>query len=376
MRSFVTGTVAALAVLLGGCAAPEPTAPRGDDRPETSSPADPGTSAPTPSEPAAEETGTAASPAVLEPQDGPLNWQDVDAPLSDTVTTSGPWTLTVPENGDSATLDGPRSFRFDVPPRHRITDALIDGGYAVVVSEDTLAQQGNIATVVDLASGDRFTVDQTSSVPTTTGGTWALGEGTLLHATIGPERSYCLAEVDLATRSSERGWCAPPRHGFNDARITPAGRTLLTFDDGRPSCRTVVEVHGADVVPFEDVAACDAWDAAVVPGGAVWSVVPNPNRIEAAHFYARSEGGWYDLGPGTSGSLTWCGGAAYFVQDPQRDGDPARLLSWVPGEPLTVAYQTEGRGPAFLSAPRCGGDALTFSVLAESGDVQLTTDLG
>ena len=104
--------------------------------------------------------------------------------------------------------------------------------------------------------------------------------------------------------------------------------------------------------------------------------MPRANRIEEARFHARAEDSWFDLGPGTSGSLTWCAGAAYFVRDPQRDGDPARLLRWAPGEPLTVAYETEGRGPAFLSAPRCGGDAISLSVLAESGDVQVTAAVG
>ena len=94
--------------------------------------------------------------------------------------------------------------------------------------------------MVDLRTGKRFTIDGSSAVPTVNGGTWALGAGHLLHATT-DRGAYCVASVDLASRAAERGWCAPRRQGFNAARITPAGDTLLTFDAGRPvACRTAV----------------------------------------------------------------------------------------------------------------------------------------
>ncbi len=76
------------------------------------------------------------------------------------------------------------------------------------------------------------------------------------------------------------------------------------------------------------VTECKGWDSALLDDGAVWSVVPKENRIESADFFARAGEGYFDLGPGTSGSLTPCGDAAYFVRDPQRDGDPARLMRW------------------------------------------------
>ena len=58
-----------------------------------------------------------------------------------------------------------------------MTEALIDGEYAVVVTEDEQAQQPNTATVIDLATGEKSVLDGRSDVPTTTGGTWALGDG-------------------------------------------------------------------------------------------------------------------------------------------------------------------------------------------------------
>ena len=33
-------------------------------------------------------------------------------------------------------------------------------------------------------------------------------------------------------------WCAPKRNGFSNARISPGGDSLMTFDDSQPSCRT------------------------------------------------------------------------------------------------------------------------------------------
>jgi hypothetical protein len=70
----------------------------------------------------------------------------------------------------------------------------------------------------------------------------------------------------------------------------------------------------------------------------------------------------------------WCGGASYFVRDPQREGDPAALMRWSTDDGLTVAYESPG-GQAFLSEPRCGGDTLTVTALAEEGDEQVSASL-
>ena len=105
-------------------------------------------------------------------------------------------------------------------------------------------------------------------------------------------------------------------------------------------------------------------------------MVPKQTRIEAAHYYARDGDEFFDLGPGTSGTLAWCGDAAYFAQDPLRDGDPARLLRWTNDGELEVVYETAGRGPAFLTEPRCGDDRITVTAIAESGDEQISAPLG
>ncbi|MFC4784527.1 hypothetical protein ACT8ZV_08640 [Nocardioides sp. MAHUQ-72] len=319
--------------------------------------------------------GTAEEPAVLEARTRLLDWKRLPGSVDDTVTRSGEWTLTVDEAGTRASIEGPGSGSgIAAGPGRTVSDALIDRDYAVVVLQDKQETRPSIAQVVDLRSGKSFTLDGSSDVPTTNGGTWALADGTLVHATV-HQGSYCTATVDLATRKSTLGWCAPARHGFNSARITPAGTSLLTFDDSQPACRTVVELDGTDVTPFEGVPDCKGWDGLLVDGGAVWSVIPREREIETAHVYARTGDGYYDLGPATSGSLTWCGDAAYFSRDPQRDADPARLLRWTAEDGLEVVYESGG-GRAFLSTPRCGGDTISVTALAESGDEQVSAQIG
>lgn len=342
------------------------------DEPESQDPA----AARTPPEPTVPASTTATpSPSDAPAASAPLDWSAVSGPTTTAVTVSGPWTLSLPENAHEAVLDGPERRVVKAPGRHRITDALIDGEYAVVVAEDERAQQPNVATVVDLGTGKTFTVDGRSDVPTTTGGTWALGDGHLLHATEGPGASYCLATVDLATRTSEVTWCAPARHGFNGAHVSAAGTTLMSFDASRPSCRTVGEIRDGDLAPFDDVPECIGWDALLLDETAVWSVAAKTKRIEEARFSAGGDQGVEDLGAGTSGSLVGCGGAAYFVRDPQRDDDPARLMRWAADTGLTVAYETDARGGAFLAEPRCGGDSITLTALTREGDEQVTASV-
>ena len=127
--------------------------------------------------------------------------------------------------------------------------------------------------------------------------------------------------------------------------------------------------------PFPGVRECRAWEGLVMPeGGAVWSVVPDENEVETGNVQARVGEGYYDLGPGLTGSLTWCAGAAYFSRNQQTDTEPARLMRW-DGRSLAVVMETGEGGPSQMSAPRCGGDAITVSVLAANGDRQLSANL-
>jgi hypothetical protein len=321
--------------------------------------------------------GSSDHPVVLTPTTDLLDWHDVPGPTGNTVTVGGAWTLTVVQGGDRARLSGPRPRTFAAGTRSSITDAFLDDTHALVVSEDDLAETPDVATLVDLGSGRARRLDRTTSPPTSVGGTWALGPSLLAHATAGPARSYCVAFVALDTGRTEARTCVPPHHGFSRAALTPDGDTVMRFDAQRPSCRTLLARAGPTFAPLPGVTACKGWDSAALPGGTAWSVIPKERRIEVAHFYAHAADGWYDLGIGTSGSLVACAGAAYFVRDPATRHDPATLLRFDPRDStLATVFASRGRGNAFLSAPRCGGDHLTVTAFAEAGDQQVTVRLG
>jgi hypothetical protein len=376
---------AALVLALAGCADTERRPASGTPTPSPSSTPSPTVTESAPDGASAEPSptatgstaaggtagGTADRPAVLQPQTAPLDWRPVAGSVEQTVTRGGGWTLSVDQAGSRATLVGPSGrSSWSSGSHERVSETLLDADHAVVVFQDEFEEDPSRAIVTDLASGKKFKVDDSSDIPTTSGGTWALGNGHLLHATI-RKRAYCIASVDLATRASTLGWCAPARQGFNQARISPAGDTITTFDDSQPSCRTVSRLEGRTTEPFPGVADCHGWEGVLIEDGAVWSVVPNERRIENGHLYARVGDGYFDLGPGSTGTLTWCGDAAYFARDPQRRRDDASLMRWSPEDGLSTVYESPG-GQAFLEAPRCGGDTITITALAQAGDEQVS----
>jgi hypothetical protein len=329
------------------------------------------------SSPTASPLGSPDHPVAAVPASSRLTWTKVPGPTKNLVTVGDGWTLTVPAGEQEARLQGPHTRTIRAGDHSSITDALLDTTHALVVTEDRLAQDPDRAVLVDLSSGRTTTLDGRSDPPTVVGGTWALGPHTLVHATSGSVHRYCLATVDLSDAGGTTGWCAQPRHGFSRASITDDGATLMTFDNHHPSCRTLNTVHGSDLEPLPGVTECKGWDSALLGGSAIWSVVPKDRRIEAAHFYAHTDRGWFDLGPGTSGSLVTCAGSAFFTRDPASRTDPARLMRWAPDtHTLTIAYATKGTGNAFLASPRCGGTHLTVSSYSQAGDAQVTTSLG
>jgi len=314
--------------------------------------------------------GTADDPTEVTPEKDLLDWRDAGDPDT-TVTAGDEWTVTVPESRGSAQLAGPGGPITVTPgDRFQVSDVLLDDDRAVVVTQDRLEEQPGEAIVVDLESGDQRRLDGTSTPPTVNGGTWSVGDDVLVHATT-QRSAYCLATVDLDSLEGQVAWCAPKRHGFTNARVTDDHVSLMTFDDQRPSCRSVGELIGGEVQPVEGVSECNAWELVVSDEGRVWSVIPNEKRIETGHVLASTGEAYFDLGPSVSGSLTWCDDAAWFTRDPQSDRGSAQLLRW-DGERLTIAYETRRARGAILSAPRCGGDAITVTALTEAGDEQVT----
>lgn len=358
---------AVLCLVLVACADEE--APHGSE--PSGSPSEPTTSG----DPTTGEDGSTATddPTADQSEEPGTTWRPVPGSVDRQVTVSGEWQLALLPGGDAAELTGPgESTRVEAPAGHRITDTLLDGDHAVVVAEHEQAQSPNVATIVELGTGERTTIDGDSRVPTTMGGTWALGSGLLVHATTAG-RDYCLAVVDLTADRSTRGPCVPPRHGITNARVTPGGITAMTFDDSRPSCRTLNRVEGGRIVALRGVTECRGWEAVATETSATWGEVEDERRIDTSRFHLDAGGGVQDLGAGTTGTLTWCGEAAYFVRDPQRDSQPARLLRVEPDGGTTTVYETTATGKAFLSAPRCGGTDLTITAFTAAGDEQVTT---
>ena len=379
VRRVVTAVAAALALSsCGSTSSSTPTSSSGGSGPVASPPhtlaSGSHTVGPSPSD---RPVGSPEHPVVATLAQAPLSWKAVPGSPQDLVTVGEQWTLTVPNGGAIARLEGPHPRTIRAGAHASVTDAFLDDEHALVVSEDRLAQEPDRATLIDLRTGRETVMDGRSDPPTVVGGTWALGRDSVVHATAGTHHRYCLATVDLADGTGATGWCAEPRHGFSRASVTDDGTTMMTFDDHRPSCRTLTTVHDSDLTPLPGVTTCKGWDSAVLDGTTVWSVVPNAHRIDVAHFFAHTDGGWWDLGPGTSGSLVTCAGSAYFTRDPDSHSDPARLLRWSPASAaLSVVYSSKGTGNAFLSPPRCGGTHLTVTAYSQAGDEQVTASLG
>jgi len=316
--------------------------------------------------------GTADHPAVLDAATRLLDWQPVaDTSIDDVVTDNGIWTVTVDQAGSQARLVGEDEITVKPPSGMTIQEALLDEAWAVVVAADENGVRPAVATVVELATGRRTMIDGRSGVPTAPSGAWALGGDTLLRATY-QGRDYCVASTDLTTSTTTVTYCAKPRHGFNALAVSAAGRSLLTFDAGQPSCRTPARLADDGAEPLLDVTPCKGSDSVLTEHGAVWGVVEKEQRYEVSHYYASYDDQYFDLGVGTTGTLTWCGDSAYFVRDTQKDVDKARLLRWTPDGALEVVYESPGEGNAFLTAPRCGGHVLTLTELGEGGDEQVS----
>jgi hypothetical protein len=331
-----------------------------------------GGGSPTPSPTGARPSGgTPDHPQVVDATTNVFDWQSLEATTGDTVTRVGDTTITVDQEQSRATIEGPNDGSSMVAPSgFRYSDVISDGTRVVAVAQDKEEQKPGHATVIDLESGDSKTIDGKSDVPTTNGGAWTIGNGSIYHATVDGSGSYCLAQTDVASMKSTVPYCAPKRSGFSTVVVSPTATALLTFG-GQPQCRTPARLDGTQAVPIEGVTECKGWDGAITPSGAVWSVVKNESRIEVGEFYASSDGGYFDLGPGTPGTLTWCGDSAYFVRDAQKDVDKARLLRWTPAGTLEVVYESPGEGAAFLADPRCAGNTLSISAFGEGGDEQV-----
>jgi hypothetical protein len=356
-----TTLAAALLLVLGACGggADEPDATTGPT-PEESSTTESPESPESPETPTGSATDTA----------GPLDWRPTRHSPEDRVVRGASWTAVASET----------EVRFEPT----------DDGEPVVVpavegrTVDAVLLEGDSAVVSFAAGGETMTgaavrVDLATASPVeivtpepANGGSWAMHADSLWYPSRGEGGAYCLATLAVSDGNGEDGWCAPERTGFSNLTAGEHGVGLMTFDDARPvACRTAHLLDEAgEPQPVDGPTECKAWDVAATSTGVVWSEVPREQRQEVAVFRASVDGQVQELGRGTTGTLVPCGGDAFFVRDPARRTDPARLMRW-DGSEVSVAYESESTGNAFLGEPECADGILTVSSFGEAGDEQV-----
>jgi len=348
---------ARLLLALAGCGA------NGDEKPDATPTTETSDTAPT-------TTATpSGAPVTAKPTENILDWHPVTADTAGRVVSDGELTAVVDAGATAVRFTGARTVTVPAGDGRRVSDVLVSEAYAVVVAQDKLEEQPLRFTVLRASTGASKEI---SGPRPASGGPVALNGSTLHYATL-DDGLYCLASFDIGTSKGEVTWCAPEHHGFSKVKASPAGLALQTFDDKRPiSCRTLATVtDDGELTPLGGVPDCKGWDALATGDGAVWSTVANERQVERGNFFASAGSQVLALGIGVTGSLTWCGDSAYFVRDAQKGGR-AQLLRWTPEHTLEIAYQSPGRGEAFLESPRCAGTVLTVSAYGEGGDEQVS----
>lgn len=303
---------------------------------------------------------TADPPAALE-------WQETGESAEQTVVVGREWRAVVAPDGAEAILSGDgEPVRVAAGRGYRVGQVLMSPDHAVVVSQDERERRPAKGVVVDLQTGEQ----RPSPGPEpAAGGSWALHEDELRYPTF-RDRRYCLAAAHLPSSESQVDWCAEPRHGWSRATQSRWGTALMGFDDARPvSCRTLVVLTDGTPVPVTGVPECRGWEAVATEDGAVWSAVTDENNVTEGRVAATVGDEVLDLGTGSTGTLTPCGGSVFFAR-PAGDG-PAALVRVLPDGSATTVWEAPGEGPGFLAAPACAGDVLTLTYLGEDGDQQL-----
>lgn len=316
-------------------------------------------------------TPSGAGTTTATPTFEPLDWTKLPGDGSDPVTADGPWSLTVDQDGGWWSLGKgtAKTEQTPAPQGLKVVDTRLDDDWAVAVYGDENGKKPQQAAVTSLASGKTFTIDESSDLPPSTDGSWALDGDTLWHATDHGD-SYCLAATDLASRKSTLGPCVDPSdHGFTNVVAAGGTTSMMTFDDQQPSCRTIVTVSGTTTTPYPGVAPCKGAQGAVLGSGGgasrIWSVVPNENRYQQVRVYASTAGGVVDLGLGMNSSLVVCGSAAYWARD-AAGSTPAAIMRW-DGSKESEVYESKG----FLGQPLCAGHTLSILDSSDSGNQEL-----
>lgn len=335
-------------------------------------------------EPAADPTTAPSSPASDTLSDAPaesasagaapLDWQPTGRSVDDRVIVGERWTAIASGSTvrfESAT--GADDVALPAVVSGEVNAVLLEGDTAVVSYAYGGETAAGLAYRIDLTTGERTEIVTPEPA---NGGDWALIDDSLYYPALGQDQRACLATLAVSDGNGEEGWCPDGRVGIAEVEANEHGVAAMLFDqDGDISCRTLALLDQTGVPqPVEGPAECTGWDIAATAGGAIWSEVPRPKRQEVAVFYATLDGAPQQLAKGTTGSLTSCGGDAFFVSDPVTMTDPARLMRW-DGTTLSVAYESASKGNAFLGEPECADGILTVSSFGEDGDEQVSASV-
>ena len=357
-RGFRTAIAAALLLTAAGC---------GDDIERTPEPTT------TPSDSFSEHP-TESEPATAEPA-APLDWQPTGHSVDERVIVGEKWTAIATETDVRFESNTGDADKVSVPATGSATvnAVLLEGDTAVVSYAYGGETTVGLGYRVDLTTGEQTEIVTPEPA---NGGDWALIDDSLYYPALDENQNACLATLAVTDFNGEEGWCPPELVGIAELEANEHGVAAMLFDyDSDISCRTLTLLDQAGVPqPVDGPSDCAGWDIAATGTGIIWSEIPRPKRQELAVFHAVAEGAPQRLATGATGSLTSCGDDTFFVRDPVKATDPARLLRW-DGTSLSVAYESASKGNAFLGRPECADGILTISSFGEDGDEQVSASV-
>ena len=273
------------------------------------------------------------------------------------------WVVGISNNEKSAEVRGPDGAEvlhtYTAPAGYEVADVLLDEPHLVIVTKKQDGSAHDEVVVLDINTFQERRLAK--GAPRPAQGSWAAGAGKLAYGS-DHDGEYCLAVVDLGTLNGELQECVPPRNGITQVGLSPYGLGYQTFDDHRPaSCGNArVQANGKNPRSVVPETACAPWEAVLVDNeAAVWSEVPDKEAVEFARFYARiGDGKTQSLGEGTTGSLVWCGEAAWFINQSDQ-----QLLRWTPSDGLQLAHQAPASTATdvnLIGAPSCSNGSVSF----------------
>lgn len=301
----------------------------------------------------------------------PLDWQPTGHSVDERVIVGETWTAVATETDvrfESSTGDAD-DVRVEDDGGGTVNAVLLEGDTAVVsfaYGGETIVGTGYR---IDLTTGEQAEIVTPEPA---NGGDWAMVDDSLYYPALDEDQQACLATLAVDDGNGEESWCPPERVGIAELEANEYGVTAMLFDYASDvSCRTLTMLDQAGVPqPVDGPAECVGWDIAATSTGIIWSEVVKPHRQEEAVFDAIEPHMAHVLSTGTTGSLTSCGGDTFFVRDPARPTDSARLMRW-DGTDVSVAYESQSTGNAFIGKPECADGILTISSYGDQGDEQV-----